>query len=375
MKCRTKNCRASITVREDADGQYYTPKPTHNHPPHDVFIRHMENHNKLKQRVISKSNSRPQTLEIALEHRQEFPTSRRLSTDLRFIRRIRQGHVVPKSCKDIILDDSQKRDLMFQSSDNEIMIFGSGELLIHATTTNRICIDGTFSRCPKTHYQLLTCHAVCPDGFAFPFAFALLKNKKAETYSTVFNEVDRKATSLCGKVEFSRDDLVVSCDFEKGLLEAFETMLCSVKCCHFHFNQSLWRFMNKNGMASRYISDAQLPSRSRALMVLPLFPQNKIMDVYNEINFLFPSHDNDLARLYSYFGNVWLSSISIDYWFQYDSLFHTNNVAESFHATLARRILNPHPEFFLFVDTVHKLFEEANVKFQTQRLNPKTRIY
>ena len=46
FKCRTKNCRASITVREDADGQYYTQKPTHNHPPHDVFIRHVENHNK-----------------------------------------------------------------------------------------------------------------------------------------------------------------------------------------------------------------------------------------------------------------------------------------------------------------------------------------
>ena len=235
----------------------------------------MENHNKLKLRVISKSNSRPQTLEIALEHRQEFPTSRRLSTDLRFIRRIRQGHVVPKSCKDTILDDAQKRDLMFQSSDNEIMIFGSRELPIHATSTTRICIDGTFSRCPKTHYQLLTCHAVCPDGFAFPFPFALLKNKKVETYSAVFNEVDRKATSLCGKVVFSRDDLVVSCDFEKGLLKAFETMRCSVKCCHFHFNLSLWRFMYKNGMASRYISDAQFRSRSRALMVLPLFPQNK----------------------------------------------------------------------------------------------------
>ena len=304
FKCCTKNCRASITIREDGHGQYYTPKPTHNHTPHDVFVRHMENRNQLKQRVISKSNRRSPTLEIALEHRQEFPTSWRLSTDLRFIRRIRQGHVVPKSCKDIILDDAKKRDLMFQSSDNEIMIFGSGELLIHATSTTRICIDGTFSRCPKTHDQLLTCHAVCPDGFAFPFAFALLKNKKAETYSTVFNEVDRTATSLCGRVVFSRDDLVVSCDFEKGLLKAIEAMRCSVKCCHFHFNQSLWRFMYKNGMASRYISDAQFRSRSRALMVLPLFPRNKIVDVYDEINFLFPSHDNDLARLYSYFGNV-----------------------------------------------------------------------
>ena len=215
FKCRTKNCRASITVREDADGQYYTPKPTHNHPPHDVFIRHMENHNKLKQRVISKSNSRPQTLEIALEHRQEFPTSRRLSTDLRFIRRIRQGNVVPKSFKDIDPDDLKKDTMIFRSHDNAVMVFGSSELLTAATSTTRVCIDGTFSRCPKTHFQLLTCHAVCSDGFAFPFAFALLTNKKAATYLTVFNEIDRKAVLRCGNPVFSRDDNVVSCDFEK----------------------------------------------------------------------------------------------------------------------------------------------------------------
>ena len=110
-------------------------------------------------------------------------------------------------------------------------------------------------------------------------------------------------------------------------------------------------------------------------MVLPLFPRNKIVDVYDEINFLFPSHDNDLARLYSYFGNVWLRSFPIDSWCQYDSLFRTNNVAESFHATLATRFLNHHPEFYSFVDAVHNLFEETKMKFHAQRLNPKTRIH
>ena len=120
----------------------------------------------------------PQTLEIALERRQEFPTSRRLSTDLRFIRRIRQGHVVPKSCKDIILDDAQKRDLMFQSSDNEIKIFGSGELLIHATSTNRICIDGTFSRCPKRTINCLLVMQFVPTALHFRSLSRCSKTKR-----------------------------------------------------------------------------------------------------------------------------------------------------------------------------------------------------
>ena len=220
--------------------------------------------------------SRIQTLEIALEHRREFPTSRRLSTDLRFIRRVRQGNVVPKSFKDIDLDDLPEDIVMFRTHDSAVIVFGSNELLISATSTSRVCIDGTFSRCPKTHYQLLTCHAVCSDGFAFPFAFALLTDKKAATYLTVFRELDRKAVLLCGKTMFSRDDLVVSCDFERGLLKAVETMNCSARCCHFHFNQSLWRFMHKGGMTKRYISDKRFRSRARALMVLPCFQRTKL---------------------------------------------------------------------------------------------------
>ena len=374
FKCRTKCCPASIIVREDQTGPYYIQRQSHNHPPHDVIIRRMEEQNELKQDVLAKGTSRVPTLEIALEHRQKYPTSRRLSTDLRFIRRVRQGNVVPKSCNDINPDDLPKDDIIFRSPDNTIMVFGSSELLISATSTTRVCIDGTFSRCPKTHYQLLTCHAVCSDGFAFPFAFALLANKRSTTYSTVFNEVDRKASLLCGKAVFSRNDVVISCDFEKGILKAAETMHCSVRCCHFHFNQSLWRFMHKNGMSSRYISDTQFRSRARALMVLPLFPENEIVRVFEKLNNMFSSEDSDIRRLYSYFEDVWIRSIPIDCWCQYDSLFRTNNVAESFHATLSRRILNPHPQFFSFVDVVHRLIGEALMKLHTQRVNPKTRI-
>ena len=121
-------------------------------------------------------------------------------------------------------------------------------------------------------------------------------------------------------------------------------------------------------------SDSRFPSREIALMVLHLFQQNKIVTMYKNINSLFPSADNDFTKLDSNFGCVWIRSILIQCWCRYDSLFRTNNVAESFHATLARRILNAHPEFYTFADTVHRLLSEAMLKLQTQRVNPKSRI-
>ena len=78
-------------VQEDQTGPYNTQRQSHNHPPHDVIIRPVEEQNELKRDVLAKGASRVPTLEIALEHRQKRPTSRRLNTDLRFIRRVRQG--------------------------------------------------------------------------------------------------------------------------------------------------------------------------------------------------------------------------------------------------------------------------------------------
>ena len=61
-------------------------------------------------------------MEIALESRHEFPTNRRLSTDLRFIRRMRQGLGVPKSRKDINFSDVSNGDVVFKTPDNEVIM-------------------------------------------------------------------------------------------------------------------------------------------------------------------------------------------------------------------------------------------------------------
>ena len=124
--------------------------------------------------------------------------------------------------------------------------------------------------------------------------------------------------------------------------------------------------MHKNGMRNGYISDGQFRSRARALMVLPLFPRNKIVSVYKNLEGLFPSDDNDISKLYSYFGGVWIRSIPNECLSQYDSLFITDNDLESFLATLSGRILDAHPEFFTFADTVHRITSEAMLKLQTQ---------
>ena len=112
----------------------------------------------------------------------------------------------------------------------------------------------------------------------------------------------------------------------------------------------------------------------RLLMVLPLFPADKISRVYDLMNPMFPRDDFDLSRVYCYFGDVWIRSFPISCWCQYDTNFRTNNFAESFHAALSRTRLQQHPEFNVFLRTARSLIEESLIRLQSQRLNPKSNI-
>ena len=138
-------------------------------------------------------------------------TARHLSTDLRFIRRARLGNNTPKVPAEIVFDDESSPLIIYRAQGNDVVIFGDVSMVGNATHASHISIDGTFSKCPSTHFQLVTCHAVCWNGYSFPFAFALLQNKSHASYENVFAEIDATATRPCHRPVFNRTDITVLC--------------------------------------------------------------------------------------------------------------------------------------------------------------------
>ena len=138
------------------------------------------------------------TRSVVIEANRCCPTRRRLSSDLRFVRRLRKGKSAPKTAADIVFGEELSSFVLFTTPENDIIIFGDPDMVRCASTVSFISVDGTFSRCPTTHYQLLTCHAVCQNGFSFPFAFGLLPDKKASTYNTFFSSVDSISSERFG---------------------------------------------------------------------------------------------------------------------------------------------------------------------------------
>ena len=269
-----QSCKATVLLHSDMTGTYYEGTPLHNHPPHDERIKEMKHKNSMKTLATSAGNMDVTTRMIASNARENNETARRLSSDLRFIRRARQGNRTPRVPTDIVFDDESSAFVLYRTANNDDIVFGDVSLVTNATHASHISIDGTFGKCPNTHFQLLTCHAVCWNGHSFPFAFALLPNKSHSSYEKAFDEIDAAAMRTCHRQVFNRTDLTVLCNFEKGLLKALASLPCTVKGCYFHYTQAIWRFVAKHGFSSRYLTDADFRWHVRYLMVLPILPQS-----------------------------------------------------------------------------------------------------
>ena len=91
FRCKTWSCKATLMLRSDADGTYYEGAPLHNHPPHDELIKEMKHKNTMKTLAKSVEKMVVATRTIASNVREPNVTACRLSSDLRFICRARQG--------------------------------------------------------------------------------------------------------------------------------------------------------------------------------------------------------------------------------------------------------------------------------------------
>ena len=152
--CRTRSCRTTLTLKQDENGVYTDETIVHTHPPHETIIASLKHKNEMREAAKNHRTSLATTRSIATRVREENLAVRRLSTDLRFIRRFRQGNACPKTASEIILNEETTPFVLYHSQANEVVIFGDGEMVHAAASVSFICVDGTFSRCPQTTTNL-----------------------------------------------------------------------------------------------------------------------------------------------------------------------------------------------------------------------------
>ena len=120
------------------------------------------------------------------------------------------------------------------------------------------------------------------NNVSLPVLFCLVSGKERQTYIKLLDMVDELAAEA-GLVIFNREALLM-CDFELAFINVVQQRfpLVSVKCCFFHFTQSIRRKATDvitavSKAAGKNSAKVHMAMRAvRRLMMLPLVPEELI---------------------------------------------------------------------------------------------------
>ncbi|RVD92351.1 hypothetical protein TUBRATIS_11470 [Tubulinosema ratisbonensis] len=219
--------------------------------------------------------------------------------------------------------------------DENILIFYSLNMAKKLRVYRTWAVDGTFKVVPNPYYQLYTISFI-ENFHVFPVIFAVLKNKKRETYENLFTLINLMIKELCPKV--------IKTDFELASIQALQKIYPEsiISGCQFHLEQALLRKVTDFGLKHNYQTSQVLKKFDKALLCLPYVKYNQILITFNDIRSCqdFPV---ELTPLYDYFvgnyigdsgcarfpSNIWLCSFFLN-----NDIPGTNNAIEGWHNVL-----------------------------------------
>jgi hypothetical protein len=220
------------------------------------------------------------------------------------------------------------------------------ELLQSASS---IYYDATFKVVPRMYYQLFT--VFTPHGdCAFPVFYALRSRKTTDLYRQIFLKLKELAP------QFKPANAMA--DFEEASSSAFQAVFgsdISISGCWFHYAQAVVKRMQKMGLKAVYQqSDMDVQDTVHCLLSLPLLPAADISSGLDDVRSTITADGplrQQLEHLCMYVQHQWIAKRSIgpDRLSVSDSRSRTNNVLESYHASLRRRVQVSHPNLFSFL--------------------------
>lgn len=228
-----------------------------------------------------------------------------------------------------LLDDSGE-------DDNERVIIFSTEKNIELMNSSPNC-DGTFAVSPIIFYQQYTINVVL-NGKNLPVVYALLCNKKEDTYNKLFSMLNHY---------IKNQPKNILTDFEKAVLNALRLAYPGTRLvgCYFHLVQNFWKHVQALSLVKLYAVDEEIRKIFKFLQALAFVPKKDVIICLNHIKSNCPSKFMPMLNYFEkyYVGNLKKNSHSIrhvplypiDLWNIHDriinSLPRTNNSLESWH--------------------------------------------
>lgn len=170
-----------------------------------------------------------------------------------------QDLVVPPCYDNLLFAD-------FKDNETRIILFANKKVLNFLKNAENVFCDGTFKSCVPPFLQVYTLHvdvgSTDKKTNILPAIYALLPNKKENTYKTFLNLIKSQLPQFSPKC--------FTTDFEKSAMLAIEKAFpeARIQGCLFHFKRCLWRKAKQLAMDKSLIHKIHV-KRCMALAYLP----------------------------------------------------------------------------------------------------------
>ncbi|ELP95152.1 hypothetical protein EIN_428980 [Entamoeba invadens IP1] len=138
----------------------------------------------------------------------------------------------------------------------------------------------------------------------------------------------------------------------------------TIKCCHFHFCQSLYRRVLTMGLSRRFVEGDTFKLGVKMLMATAYLPEDVIVETFKRIKSEMCG-DEDFEKFLEYFENNYIKGVfRTANWSVFGLSERTNNRSESFHSALNRYIGTTHPVIHKFLEKLLSFQKIINLKYQ-----------
>ena len=285
---------------------------------------------------------------------------------------------------DEILDHDGESCLLFDSGrddQNRFLVFSNSQLMRFASQCRKFQMDGTFSLAPKCYNngranlsgQVYSIHAR-KGSMLIPCFYILMAKKTKQEYTRVF-------TAIQSLVTLNVENVML--DLEMGAIGSVaETFNATISLCYYHFQESIYSWVNEHGMKMKYLEDDSFRKLVHMHGALAFVPVNDVIQAWNDLCSYLSEHfedDSQADDFNAYIEQSFIGRIQpdgsrrspkyrIEYWNQYSNVLaensRTNNGIEGWHNGLNHLGDCSHPNVYKFVSILQKDMLRSKLKIE-----------
>lgn len=288
-----------------------------------------------------------------------------------------QGHQVePEKRDDVVLDedilkmnDGSSFLLADDNSDERILIFSGPLGKDGLASCEDFFMDGTFKSSTKQFSQIYSIHAdfgsSTEETNIYPVVFALLPNKKKETYVRLFQLILNAVPNWTPRQ--------VNVDYEVSAISALKEVFATVKVrgCYFHMKKCLWRKVQDLGLTRDYKENEEVRNIVKMCASLAFLNPDDVCNGWLEIYSRKPEENDKLTEFLDYFVSNWMEDErnDIHQWNCYNRRHRTTNSVEGWNNKLNSMVQRPNPRIKDLIQCLKTEAEHSAYMYMTKQLN------